>query len=681
MKMVKLIIRLYFCISLLFFAGLLQLAGAIGVEIPRPIDMFLLIDQSGSMKKTDPEGVRVEASRYLASFLAAHRTDVFDHRLGVINFGTTAPESEMLPLASLLGANLDLIKKRVIPLDLGDTSFISALQRASQEFKKEKERLDRQKAIVIFTDGEPYDPRKLSKEGYFQEIREFIYSELKDTAIYIVAIDATGSYWPKDKGYWNAIVGGRTFSITQMEERALDKIYGSIVMKLLKAPEIRWDNVPPEGLEVEIEPYLERVTFSIIKENPDVELVIIRENGQKLSKDPSVYSSGRLSEVYTVVDPSPGIWKYKIEKGKGKVEVGKAIIPVAVRFLSPISPHPKGKPMKIVASFLKRDGSPVKEHPAYRLWLGASLTTPEGQKHSVEFGPGESGIYTGKQTVEAKAQGDYLFTLVMKGGNLIISQVQIPISVLPIPYFAVTKPQSGSQFALNAPVPVEAQLLMEGEPADPTTLFSDNPQSLLWAQLVDPKGKAIESTPLSYAADGSGKFAGTLEEVRKKGPYKLIFHLAGNLRIGKYYKATPEEVIFYKVPSAGEWLLGSLYWIIPGLLLIAGAFYGGYRATHPPLTGYLYVRFGSEENEYNLRTFGHKATIGRGCKIALDRDPEITGRCGFIKGMRKKSEEGVPQVVPEIHYLPSLESKTYEVVKLHDGDTVMIGGYIIEYRE
>ncbi len=120
----------YLCFLLLLFISMIRLSTVEGAvaEVPSSIDLFLLIDQSGSMKKTDPEGLRLETSKYLVDFLAAHYTAVSNHRLGVIHFGTPAPEEMMIPLTPLVETNLERIKQKLVPLNLADTSFITALQ-------------------------------------------------------------------------------------------------------------------------------------------------------------------------------------------------------------------------------------------------------------------------------------------------------------------------------------------------------------------------------------------------------------------------------------------------------------------------------------------------------------------------------------------------------------------------
>jgi len=690
--------RVHGCLLLFLLAGMGMphaMEGAT-IEVPSPIDVFLLIDQSGSMKQTDPEGARLEASKYLVGFLAAERTEVFDHRLGVIHFGTTAPADKMLPLTPLVEANLKSIKEKLVPLDLGDTSFIAALQRAAQGFqgvRRETEAPKRQQAIVIFTDGEPDDPRKLSKEAYFREIQDFVSKELAETAIYVVAIDAKGSYWPKDRRYWERIASGGTYRLERMDEKELEKVFTGILLKLLKRVEIKWDNVPAEGLDVEVEPYLERITFSILKENPEVRLTIRRANGQTLTqKDPDVrYFPGRRSEIFSVADPSPGRWKYEIEKGRGKVEVGKAVIPIEVRLRSPSSPHPQGKPMRVAATFLKRDGTPVKEHPAYRLWLGAKLITPDGRAHFVEFKSDGRGLYTGTEPLETAQGGLYRLSITMKGGNLVISQQEVPIAVEPIPYLDVLKPREGSRFALRRGVELEVRLLRNGLLANPADIFVDHPNSLIWAQIEDPKGKIVKSLSLEQA-ETKGLFTASLprSDVRREGRYTIRFQLSGRQKTGERFQAVPEEVPFFKEMDGIDFVLYRWYVMIASafflLLLFDWARIGRenewwlWRFGLPTLSGQIYLhRPDGEAMSYDLS--GRRVDIGRRGRIVLD-DPEIGAKCGFIAAVWRKTEEGYKRAIPKIRYASSPSAKRYDEVRdLADGDSVTIAEkYTLEYR-
>src|SRR5437899_7286394 len=151
-------------------------------ESELPADIILVIDQSGSMSKgrhpTDPTGVRVQGSLAFLEFVAGRGRANLPHRFGVVNFGSDAPRKYAVPLtpiASLEDPSLQRIRLQLTPLDLGDTSFISALRLAIQFLREGNSFTEqRNRALVLFTDGEPDDLRKLAPQRYFAELQKFI---------------------------------------------------------------------------------------------------------------------------------------------------------------------------------------------------------------------------------------------------------------------------------------------------------------------------------------------------------------------------------------------------------------------------------------------------------------------------------------------------------------------------
>jgi Mg-chelatase subunit ChlD len=605
------IFKQLFLIAGILASSFLLLQSEQQVAALKPLDIFLAIDQSGSMKLSDPENIRLNSAKYFIDFLAAHRSDYFNHRIGIINFGDKPPinpDEEMIPLTDLSTSNLEQLKASIKAMNLGDTSFINALHKAHEGFLKAGNIEGRQKVIIFFTDGEPDDTRKWSKDKYFAEISDFVTKNLNDCQLILIGIDVRNVYWQNDSKFWSEITRGQLYRLSKMEEKELDKIYSSIVTQLLRVPEIRWDNVPPEGVDVRIEPYLEKVTFSILKENPEVKLGIYRPDGKKVSEQSSdvKYFPHDFSEIYSITDPEPGTWRYKIEKGKGKVEVGKTIIPVEVRLLSPQIPHPFGKPIKVRASFLKRDGSPVREHPAYRLWLGAKIITPRSTE-SVELIPISKGMYGVNKEFSAEQEGEYFIELTMKGGNIIISEVKVPIEMKVMPYIKVVQPEDNKNFSLRSDLDVEVNLMLKNQFADPSKLFQDNPNSILWAQIEHNK-KIIKSIKLFQDEDRKWTFSGKIEGLHQAGQYKLLIQLGGKLMTGEPFESpTAEELIFQKRMDVTDflifrWYLALLFvalvaFIIDWATILSENKWWGWRIECPQLSGNLEIVKNNGERE------------------------------------------------------------------------------------
>ncbi len=163
--------------------------------LTKGVDLFLLIDESGSMygeKGTDPQGLRYEAGKYLVQNLLVKEADpAFPHRIALVHFGDSATSH---PFVDLLPANAAELAKRIphTGKHLGDTSFIEALRavkKVAEPASPSQNKRDR--IVVIFTDGEPDDKRHLALKEYFQEIKRFRQEHLQEVKFYVIGIDKT----------------------------------------------------------------------------------------------------------------------------------------------------------------------------------------------------------------------------------------------------------------------------------------------------------------------------------------------------------------------------------------------------------------------------------------------------------------------------------------------------------
>lgn len=517
------------------------------IENPiKPVDAFVLIDQSGSMKFTDPKGERIQAVKFFIDYLKGDYSKSINHRVGVINFGDRAPENpedEIIPLTYLTPQNVQRIFSRLKVMNLGDTSFINALKKAKKQFDEAKEEgQSRQPVVVIFTDGEPDDSRHLSKDKYFQEIEQFVKNNLKDWLLYVVAIDINNQYWPQDRRYWDRIAR-ETFKISRADEISLSKPFAQITTDLLSSTQIVWNLIPPEGLSVEVEPYIENVFFSFYKENPNVSISIADPNGNKIEEKYRTHK-GELTEIYSINEPAPGKYVIKIEKGRGRVEVGKSVIPVRVILIYPKKEHPQGEPFYVKASFLKRDGTSIKENPNYPLYLGCTIVAPDGKSDYVDFSEtSERGIYEGKKILPSDIAGKYTFQLIMKGGDIVVSEDKFSITVKPTPYLQLISPKVDTTLPLNKNIIVSVQLLRNKNPLDPIQEFSNPPNSLVWATLKSEDGIFSISRRLELTDKAKGTFSVDMGRVKGEGRYVLQLYLSGNRKTGAVYRYDSREML------------------------------------------------------------------------------------------------------------------------------------------
>jgi len=118
----------------------------------RRVDLVFLIDDSGSMYGTfgDPRGIRRAAALSVMSLLAAATPrSLAGARIGVVHFGSTAPDELILPLTDVR-RRLVLERALALPLSLGATNVAAALTRGREILVESADRLP---LVVVVTDG------------------------------------------------------------------------------------------------------------------------------------------------------------------------------------------------------------------------------------------------------------------------------------------------------------------------------------------------------------------------------------------------------------------------------------------------------------------------------------------------------------------------------------------------
>jgi hypothetical protein len=628
-------------------------------SVPKPLDIFLLLDHSSSMKLTDPQNNRIEASKFLINYLALYWTKEQDHRVGLINFGDlkpSDPSDEMTGLVSLDTAKSkerEELLNKIKPLDLRYTKFIDAFRKAKRGFSEAEMDKPRQKAIILLTDGEPDDPRKLSREAYFNEILTFFTDSLKDCRLCVIAIDKKDQYWSQNEPFWRRIAQ-YTQRLASAEERELKEVYWKVVSTLLEGEAEKWDSIPPEGLKIELDPYLEMVTFTIHKELPEAEVAIFTPNGKKISEEPPEITKALKTprtEVWKIEEPQAGVWTCQIEKGRGRVEVGTTKIPVEPRLIYPKETHPQGKPFVIWASFLRKDGKPIKEHRAYKLKMWADLRYPQNftVQHLDLFETPQMGIFNTKETIKTKDTGEYQVILYMKAHKE-ISEAPLPIKVVRMPYIEVLTPKDNEVQPWHKNIKIEVTIKLGEESINPTEYFIDHPNALLFYQIFDEeKNEVIKSGHFQYlGGEKESRFLADAGKIKKNGRYRLIVRLRGKRTDGSIYEYTtnPNGTLIWKKMDLCDFIIYRFYTLL--LIIILILFLIHYTDIYlwnqykfwiigcPKLVGSVEIL--TEEGSTTVTLSGkRKVRIGRNGKLSfLQKGGDL-----IFFARREKSEEGI----------------------------------------
>lgn len=462
-----------------------------------PVDLLVLLDQSGSMSgamgqpATDPNGLRVDAVKYFINNFSTKSDQKDPNKIGVINFGTNVPSQYLIPLTKVYFQNqqiIDDLTSKVKSLNLGVTDFIVALKTAVNEFQKSDSFSEkRNSAIVIFTDGEPYDSRQLSLSAYFQEIKSYIDKNIPSSCqIFIVGIDDKQNTWSKTLPYWKGILPeNQIFKINQMSD--LQETFNNIVRQIFQIPDVPPDivgttekifTVPPYIDTLELHAFFNTKGTSLQVYGPDNKLVDFKNTPGCYEIDKGTYT------LYLISQPIPGEWKYKMVGGEGTVLIYKNYIPVKVSVISPQSPYPAFKKSKVIIEFLRSDGSEVVSNPKYPLRIVVSIIDSKNNSlFSSILNKTGSGTYESSDIFSLEKTGTYNLRFEVAGGTEYSYSYVKKIEVKDMPYLTAITPQINSTIPVSGSLNLTVGLEKSGKPLDPSSEFENSPLLLVRVQL------------------------------------------------------------------------------------------------------------------------------------------------------------------------------------------------------
>jgi hypothetical protein len=515
-------------------------------EAELPTDVVLAIDQSGSMSArfgaTDPKGLRVDGSRSFIEFIASRSNPSSVNRFGLVNFGTGAPSDAAVPLTRISSADdptVSQLRAKLKALKMGDTNFTAALKEAMALFRASGSlRENRNRAIVIFTDGEPDDPRKLSLKRYFDEIRDYYEKDIRPShiALFVIGIDTVGKTWTPTAEQWRSIAGD-DHVFTTPDMASLKAHFNRIIQRVWNLPEVESVQVASgKNTDFTVEPYLEAVEFHVFPGREGLSLKINRADGSVIhpGKDPDTPPVKKLGTFDRIIvnDPKPGLWSYQVVGGSGSVEVLRNPIPLRLQLISPSRIHPQGKPMRLLAEFLRVDGTPVASDRDYPLALAAEVRDPVGRSTPVKFSldQGRNGVYLGDPDVtETGTPGEFHIVLKVSGGEKYHSKQDVKVEVRTFPYLQVEEPRYQSVYSPADRVLVQAKLMQSGKPIT-ASVFSNHADQLVIAQVIrTPNGSRGPAQWLRSSSLGEGtRFEGVLPVPTPvlEGRYDIVLKLA-----------------------------------------------------------------------------------------------------------------------------------------------------------
>ncbi len=475
-------------------------------ERPRYADLILLLDQSGSMSlgkyPTDPGNLRVNGSLAGIDFLASHADAAHRIRFGLVHFGSVAAK-EHLPLtdvARLQRTEAASARAVIRALRLGDTNILDALRRGAQ-LLAQPPTPDAARVLVLFTDGDPVDARRLTTAQYFEELQTFVKTELATQGIelYLIGIDAHGDRLSATLPRWREFVPKENiFHVDSMPEMKL--AFNTIAQRLWRLPAGDEETMTAKtGTETfAVPPYQERLELFVFSQGTPYRLTVRRPNGTSVqpgfeSRVPAVKRQLACDQI-TVMDPEPGTWSLHVQENTKPVRVVRNLAPFRMKLVSPAKEQPAGKPVTLVAAYTKADGSVVPIDPEHPVKATADVTMPgEKKPRTVEFPPEQvkdGMLYSEPLPVTEKAAGEMAVNLKTAVDGKTASEQPLSVPVTPTPYLQASD-DAVRQSAKEQGIDISSQLMQNGKPlpsAQAKTLMKEH-QAV--AQLYDPVTKKV----------------------------------------------------------------------------------------------------------------------------------------------------------------------------------------------
>lgn len=296
-----------FLVILVTIAGLWMAAlpaVAQGPEPRQPIDMMLVIDNSGSMFPqaqtcpgcewgNDPDFLRITGASLFIARLGFAETNAAQYQIGVISLGRETPQL-ISPLRPLPEVRNSLARAISAPVPERTTYIVPALVAAYRELKEsEQRRPGNVPAIVLLTDGKPYPEQGQSCADIESRVKQH-----PDVPIFIILLENPAK--PVDPGYvryiacWEEMQRKFTHVRTYRagSAREIERTYNQIVALLQNTiPTNGVALAPGQTLRIYVSKYVQRLWITVTHERgkPKGNVEIKDPRGQPVQRsDPQV---------------------------------------------------------------------------------------------------------------------------------------------------------------------------------------------------------------------------------------------------------------------------------------------------------------------------------------------------------------------------------------------------------
>ena len=398
---------------------------------PTSLDIMILFDHSKSMKTNDPDRIRMNAVLYLLDYLMANAQYYqINCRLGFVCFA--GKPIHTLPLSLLTKTTRKTVKNYLLEEEsYSFTDFQEPIHYAYQELKAKSFGSDNKRLVILFTDGRPQlnENPMTNKEldDYFKQLIPVITDlQTNQVPLFVLGIgDAL-----EDMNNWSQLITKDQYvKISDINEIS-NKFHHIITNFFEFFSKYEGDIIKTNKITFEVEPLLERITFSFMLSQPNIKIQV--KTPQGISIESAYGNNGEAyHSLFTIRNPDDGIWKI-FKTGKGHVQYWfDAQYPIVQIKLDSTYPY-TGYPFKIEATLLRNTFQVNRTD----IIITAQIQTPKEKSNKLALYNAGDGIFKGDYKL-TKIHGEYNVSANARWINtnkiINVRKIKDRITILPLP--------------------------------------------------------------------------------------------------------------------------------------------------------------------------------------------------------------------------------------------------------
>jgi len=361
----------YLGISFALFCGFIPVTAP---AADNPMDVIMLMDSSGSMKKTDPKFLRNPAAKLFISLLGE------DDRVSIVSFS-----DEGYPVSYLSSAKNPSTQQRhfaavdKISTKGGSTNIPAALETAMKVYRRNAEP-NRQLHLILMTDGKVDVGSAKKNRELKQDLMQRIVPELAKQGIRLHGIAFTDHSDSELLKQLSQQTGGRFY--LAKTDKDLHSVYTAI-FENTKTP----NQIPFNGDKFVIDNSISEATV-IGSKSGNNPLTLVAPNGQRYTNANAPafvkWMETPQFDLITINTPQPGAWQLESSDNNNKAYV-ITDLELKTEF-TPARPD-VGEGVLIKSWLEEKSQKLTKTEILSNLSVNINVSTPEGETHRLEMEP------------------------------------------------------------------------------------------------------------------------------------------------------------------------------------------------------------------------------------------------------------------------------------------------------